>query len=317
MRKRNFLLIVCTLIGLVVIAVPAAPDNVERIYTNPIIDIIGPADPAVIKHEGQYYLYPTWDGNGYDVFTSADLVHWENRGKCFTAPQGGAWAPDVFHYVRGDKKFYLYYTVGPLKAKQVGVAVSDSPLGPFEDKGVLVEKAIDAHMFQDDDGKFYLYYVELYETPGNRIRVQPMEDPLHKKGDSSLIVLPLEPWERTDDWIVEGPWMIKHNGAYYLMYSGSGAMGPNYAVGYAKSDSPMGPFIKYSGNPIAKRGDGIFGPGHHSVVEGPKGGLWMVYHQKVDEGRNWKRFLAIDPLWFDGDGVIHVKTTRGTPQPGP
>lgn len=295
-----------------------APDGARRTYTNPVIDLMGPADPHVIRHDGMYYLYPTWDGKGYNVFTSPDLVNWTRKEKCFTAPQGGAWAPDVFHNARGDGKFYLYYTVdGPGKSKQIGVAVADGPLGPFVDGGVLFTKAIDAHMFQDDDGALYLYYVEI-NSPGNRIHVQPMADPTRKKDTPPVLVIePTEPWERAQGWITEGPWMLKRNGLCHLMYSGSGADGPDYAIGYATAASPLGPFKKHPGNPIAKRGGGVFGPGHHCVVEGPNGGLWMVYHQKADAGINWRRFLAVDPLWFDADGVIRAKTTRGTPQPAP
>jgi len=101
------------------------------------------------------------------------------------------------------------------------------------------------------------------------------------------------------------------------MYSGSGANRPDYAIGYATASSPMGPFTKYRGNPIAKQGNGVFGPGHHCVVTGPDGKLWMVYHQQNSARIGWARFLAIDPLWFDEQGVIHVKTTRGTDQPAP
>ena len=70
-------------------------------------------------------------------------------------------------------------------------------------------------------------------------------------------------------------------------------------------------------NPIAHRGQGVFGPGHHCVVNGPDGRLWMVYHQQNSEKTGWQRFLAIDPLWFDEQGVIHFKTTRGTDEPAP
>lgn len=131
------------------------------------------------------------------------------------------------------------------------------------------------------------------------------------------MIHPTEPWERRAGEVTEGPWMLKHDGTYYLMYSGSGAKGPDYGIGYATAKSPMGPFVKYAGNPIAHRNKDIFGPGHHCVVEGPHGGLWMVYHQKADEGDDWNRFVALDPLWFDKDGVIHTKTTRGSDEPAP
>jgi beta-xylosidase len=286
-----------------------------KTYRNPIIDRIGPADPHVIRYEGQYYLYPTTDGRGYEVFVSGDLIHWEQKPKCFTDPRGGAWAPDVFHHQTGDGKFYLYYTVNkPGGGKQIGVAVAGAPLGPFENRTNLVDGAIDAHLFRDDDGALYLYYVQL---PGFKITVQPMADPLTKRGEPTEVIRPTVDWERKKGAVTEGPWMLKRNGLYYLMYSGSGADGPDYAVGYATAKSPVGPFTKYSGNPIAKRGHGVFGPGHHCVVAGPDGKLWMVYHQQNSEEIGWKRFLAIDPLWFDEQGVIHARTTRGTEEPAP
>jgi alpha-N-acetylglucosaminidase len=287
-----------------------------RTYRNPIINRIGPADPTVILHKGTYYLYPTLDNKGYDVFVSKDLVHWQRKPKCFTDPRGGVWAPDVFHDCRGSGKFFLYYTVNrPGGGKQVGVAAADEPLGPFGDRGNLADFAIDAHLFQDDDGCLYLYYVDLVH--GFKIVVQPMADPLTKKDIPRVVIRPTEPWEKRRGAVTEGPWMLKHRGVYYLMYSGSGADGPDYGIGYATSSSPLGPFTKYTGNPIAHRGGGVFGPGHHCVVAGPDGRLWMVYHQQNSEKTGWNRFLAIDPVWFDEQGVLHAKTTRGTDEPAP
>ncbi|HPU24612.1 MAG TPA: glycoside hydrolase family 43 protein [Phycisphaerae bacterium] len=289
------------------------PVNLQELtYRNPIIDRIGPADPHVIRYQGRYYLYPTLDCRGYEVFVSDDLVRWEHKGKCFRDKRGGVWAPDVFHNTRGDGKFYLYYTVDDAQSgKLIGVAVADSPLGKFIDKGPLIKGAIDAHLFQDDDGKMYLYHVPT-SAGYNRIAVQPMADPLTKTGEPKTLIEPTDAWERHGAPIAEGPWMLKHKGLYYLMYSGSPADGPHYAIGYATAKSPMGPFTKYPGNPIAQQGNGVFGPGHHCVVTGPDGKLWMVYHQQSTAQRGWNRFLAIDPLWFDDEGVIHVKLTRGT-----
>ena len=191
-------------------------------------------------------------------------------------------------------------------------------LSPPEGRGKslpILQSAIDAHLFRDDDGSLYLYYVEI--EGGFKIKVQPMSDPLTKKGEPTEVIRPTVDWERKKGAFTEVPWMLKHKGLYYFMYSGSGADGPDYAIGYATAKSPLDPFTKYSGNPIAKRGNGVFGPGHHCVVTGPDGKLWMAYHQQNSEEIGWKRFLAIDPLWFDDAGVIHVKTTRGTDEPAP
>ena len=202
-------------------------------YTNPVLDAPGAADPAVIRHDGLYYLYPTLDSRGYDVFVSRDLVHWEKKGKCFEDSRGGVWAPDVYRHTAGDGRFYLYYTVdnpqGPKGGKLIGVAAADHPLGPFKDRGTLVVGAIDAHLFRDDDGGLYLYYAHI--AGGFRIMVQRMSDPLTKEGEPRELLRPTDPWEKAQGQVTEGPWILKHQGRYYLMYSGSGADGPDYAIG--------------------------------------------------------------------------------------
>lgn len=314
--------VTASLAGTLAAADPApSGSRPARTYRNPILDRLGPADPHVIRHGGKYYLYPTTDGRGYDVWVSDDLVHWEGRPKCYTDPRGGAWAPDVFHHARGDGRFYLYYTVNRAAGRRggldkvIGVAVADGPLGPFADRGNLAEPAIDAHLFGDEDGRLYLYYVDL--AGGFKIKVQPMADPLTKRGEAREVIRPTADWEKRKGSVTEGPWMLRRGGTYYLMYSGSGADGPDYAIGYATAPSPLGPFTKHPGNPIVQRGGGVFGPGHHCVVPGPDGRLWMVYHQQNSAQVGWDRFLALDPIEFDGTGVLRARATRGTDQPAP
>ena len=84
-----------------------------------------------------------------------------------------------------------------------------------------------------------------------------------------------------------------------------------YAIGYAIAPSPLGPFIKYDGNPIIQKGDNIFGPGHCSVTKASDGQLWMVYHQQKDGDRGWNRIICIDPIWFGDHGGPHAKDTGG------
>jgi beta-xylosidase len=313
-----------SVLGTTLVLFADATNNSERsttTYSNPILTENNPADPHVILVDGTYYLYATTHGRGYDAYASKDLVNWKDRGSVFRTPRGGAWAPDVFHNERGDGKFYLYYTdddpnapPGPLD-KQIGVAVSNSPLGPFEDRKVLARGAIDAHLFQDDDGRYYLYYVEI--VGGFKIFVQRMTDPLTPEGERVEVMRPTEPWEMVSGHVTEGPFMLKRDGTYYLTYSGTGADSPNYAIGYATSKSPVGPFEKYAGNPIAHRAKGVYGPGHHCVVDAPDGKKWMVYHQKYDDRTSYRRFLALDPIWFDDDGKLHARVTRGTEKEAP
>lgn len=284
------------------------PVLVQR-FSTPVMGTIGIGDPTVIFHRGRYYLYPTGDNRGYDVYISSDLIHWKKGPRVFRSSEHGVWAPDVM-YNPPDRKFYLYYTVN----KRVGVAVADRPDGPFRDLGTLVEHAIDADMFTDSDGNYYLYYVRF---PAFRIYVQPMKSPVRKKGRPIPIIHPTEPWEKNGRPITEAPWMLKHGGVYYLLYSGGGADTEDYAIGYATSKSPLGPFLKYPGNPVMKKGGGVFGPGHCSVTKDADGNLWMIYHQKTDASPGWDRIICIDRIRFDDKGVLHGKATRGTPQPAP
>jgi xylan 1,4-beta-xylosidase len=324
-------IVACILLAAVVLgrsasssaAEPSAPlprNAVERkTYRNPLLPDVIMADPHVIRVDDAYYLYATTHTRGYDVFVSSDLVTWRNAGRAFDDPRRGAWAPDVFDNRRSDGKFYLYYTDNSGKPeeppKQIGIAVADGPRGPFVDKGRLVAGGIDAHLFQDDDGRLYLYYSDM--VGGATLRVQPMADPLTKQGDSKVLLGPTEPWEKIGGAITEAPFVIKRHGVYYLMYSGASAQSPDYAIGYATATSPLGPFEKYAGNPIVRRGGSVLGPGHHCVIEGPDGRLWLVYHQKWNAASNFKRFLAIDPMWFDDRGVIHARPSRDTDEPAP
>lgn len=275
----------------------------------PYVGTLGIGDPAVIYHGGKYYLYPTGDNYSYDVYISTDLIHWNKGPRVFQSRERGVWAPDVF-FSADDAMFYLYYTVNG----RIGVAVAARPDGKFEDRGTLISNAIDAHLFRDDDGSYYLYYARY---PEFAIFVQPMESPLRKKGAPVELISPKEVWEKKDVPVTEAPWTIKHQGVYYLLYSGGSADSEDYAIGYATSKNPLGPFTKYQGNPIIHKGKGIFGPGHPSVIRDQAGKLWLVYHQQKDRTRGWNRIICIDPLWFDAGGVLHGKASRATSRPAP
>jgi beta-xylosidase len=103
--------------------------------------------------------------------------------------------------------------------------------------------------------------------------------------------------------------MLKRSGIYYLMYSGNAAFSADYGIGYATASTPVGPFKKHAGNPIAARGAGVSGPGHHAVATAPDGGLWLVYHQKASSRWGWDRYICIDRLDWDDAGELHVLPT--------
>jgi beta-xylosidase len=261
-KKRTFVAIYAAafcLLGVIIFAATSA--RVEKTYTNPVLvetfiiqreqpdnfsGILGIGDPAVLFHEEKYYLYPTGDNRGYDVYISQDLVNWQKGPRVFKSSEPGVWAPDVF-YNKVDRMFYLYYTVNG----RIGVAKAGRPDALFEDQGTLIDRAIDAHMFVDDDGRYYLYYVEY---PGFRIHVQPMASPLRKKGDPGYLIQATDPWEKKQAALTEAPWMLKHRNVYYLLYSASGAAlfgqrrrQPGVCHRLCNSKKPTRPFYQIRG----------------------------------------------------------------------
>ena len=125
----------------------------------------------------------------------------------------------------------------------------------------------------------------------------------------------------------EGPSVVKHNGVYYLMYSANCHCHRHYSVGYSTAVRPLGPYVKYSGNPILSArfhsGQGFpylsSGTGHHSVIASPDGSeLFIVYHSHADPlAGSGGRQLNIDRLGFREDGSMYVNGPSVTLQPSP
>jgi xylan 1,4-beta-xylosidase len=311
----NRILIMARLVALVsLLLLTLAPTGIiaaGTAYQNPIVPG-NLADPAVILHQGVYYLYATGEvrgDNGTRVYTSRNLVDWERGPVVFEPGQRHVWAPDVWRDPDSGR-FYLYYTVN----QTVGVAEAEGPLGPFTITRKFHDSAIDAHVFRDDDGTLYFYFVKL---PGFRISVQPMCSPTELAGEPRVVIRPESDWEKRAGHVTEGPWIIKHKGKYHMLYSGSGADTPDYATGYATAEHPLGPFTRAPHNPIVQRSEGVFGPGHGCAIQDSAGNWWHIYHQKRNDKVEWDRFIAIDPLWFDEQGKMHSRASRGTTHPGP
>ena len=264
----------------------------NNIFNKPIFH---GADPFLLSYGGKYYLYCTTqsdeistqvftttsgDTDGFMVWESEDLVNWENKGYCLKKGENVIgdkwfWAPEVTYK---DGKFYMVYTA----EEHMAIAVSDSPLGPFyqpEQKWLREGKSIDGHILLDDDGTAYLYYVRL--GGGNRIFVARLTNDLlsiEKEYENCLIEAESE-WETIDCKVAEGPFVLKHNGLYYLSYSCNHTRCKDYAVGYAVSDSPTGPFERYENNPILYKNKELCGVGHHSFCMSTDGKtLLCAYH---------------------------------------
>ena len=211
-------------------------------YRNPVLN--GYADPDVLLYEGVYYLYAT-GAEGYLVHTSTDLKEWEVTARAVYPDLWGIqtnyWAPDV-EYING--KFYMVVTC----EEKLGMAVSDSPLGPFEEAhdSVMYEHSLDGHLFVDDDGSIYLYFSSWRPGLPHGIYGVLLNDDMRPIPETeTLLLVPEEDWEKYGYGVVEGPFILKREGIYYLTYSGSDYRSPNYAVGYATSESPLGTYERY------------------------------------------------------------------------
>lgn len=289
------------------------------------------ADPFVLRHKGEYYVYGT-GGNGIKVYKSKDLAHWS---EAIGATEGYAlhnrdswgnkwfWAPEI---LQRNGRFYMYYSV----EERIAVATSESPLGPFKQPKMepyhLDVGEIDTHPFVDDDGKVYMYWVKF--DRGNVIYVAEMTDDLLglKEETITFCFRKEQKWEDSPDHncsVNEGPWVIKHKGIYYCAYSANSFMSKDYGVGYATAPTPYGPWTKYEHNPILSMNATVYGPGHHCVIDSPDGKeRFMVYHTHYDTTRVQRRKLAIDRMRFapnpdGGPDILEVWGPTMTPQPLP
>ncbi|MBP1963371.1 family 43 glycosylhydrolase [Paenibacillus aceris] len=297
-------------------------------YTNSVLPNI--ADPFVLQHDGMYYLYgtntdPNKSSLGFKVYTSTDLVNWSEQKELALKQSdswgtSGFWAPEV---VEKDGTFYMYYVVN----ERLAVATSSSPLGPFvqdvKQPMHLNTPEIDAHIFTDDNGKKYIYFVRFNQ--GNEIWMAELNDDMKSMKEETVqfVFRATQDWERSQKQPVasinEGPFMIKHNGTYYLTYSGNHFESPDYGVGYATAPTPMGPWTKYTYNPIMKSNTIVPGAGHHSLIYSPDGTeLFMVYHTHYKAGTTEPRKLAIDRVHFvpqaSGIDAMEVWGPTITPQ---
>lgn len=294
------------------------------------------ADPSVLVYDGVYYLYCTSDANsdiGIKVYRSTNLVNWErpravNNGYALLNQDVWGdrwfWAGDV---VERDGKFYMYYTAN----EHLSVAVSASPIGPFtqESEQPMHEtvKEIDAGVFIDDDGKAYIYFVRF--DNGNVLYVAELADDLLTMKEQTIqeCFRAGQPWEFGKHVPVasvnEGAFMMKHNGLYYLTYTANHFASIDYAVGYAISAGPTGPWEKYKNNPILAASDQVFGPGNGVFVPSPDGSeLFFIYHTHFNSKSATPRQLAIDRARFavnsdGGPDIIVIAGPTVTEQPMP
>lgn len=277
------------------------------------------ADPYILFHKGIYYAYGTGEP-GFRIYVSKDLRHWEKRGLALDLEKSFGtekfWAPEV-HYVAAREKFYLLYS----SEEHICIAESDSPEGPFiqdDFRPLYSNNGIDDTLFIDDDGTPYLFFVRF--TGGNVIWAARMEEDLKGIREETLTecIRVSEPWELIEGTIAEGPSVFKSGDKYFLLYSANDYRSRDYGIGYATADSPLGPWTKYSGNPIFKRGfpnaGELVGIGHGAPFRDRNGKWKYVFHAHQNDSVIAPRMMYINAdLKISRDGTLSMPGTVISP----
>jgi beta-xylosidase len=297
-------------------------------FQNPVFKYNFP-DPGVIKVGEVYFAYATnGAGRNVQLARSTDLVHWTLLLDAMPAlapwiklSPSDVWAPEA---IQIGERYVLYYTARDRQSgKQcIGVATSGKPEGKFQDtsdRPLICQTneggSIDPSPFRDGD-KLYLYWKNDGNCCGYTTYIYVQElapDGLSLVGQPARLLQNDQRWEGA---IIEAPTMWKHEGQYYLFFSGNLYSSLEYAVGYATCRSPTGPCQDAPENPILKTSlekPPVIGPGHQTIVADDDGETWMVYHAWEVSSAGLKtdrRFMWIDRLtWENGKPRVHGPTT--------
>lgn len=327
MTLKTIFLSVCLVCGLISCGPRAPKDSSNPVigkdarFCNPLPMVIGPGanasgDVTVMKDDdGKYYMYCTGGG----AWVSEDMLNWSYAKVEGRIPV----APDVAKY---NGKYYMSGNDCPLY-------VADHPLGPYTEVGDWTNTpdvangwngAFDTQFYVDDDNTPYLFYSGRGISGIYAVKLDPKQ--LNRFDGPCVNLITFNPehwWERYGEmneysdvaWI-EGPWVIKHNGTYYLQYSASGTQWKTYAEGYYTSKSLLGPYKYEDNNPLLRKTEGLVtGTAHGSIVEGPDGNLWQFYTIVLSNPPGGRR-IGMDRITLEKNGQMTVKVTD-TPQWAP
>ncbi len=154
---------------------------------------------------------------------------------------------------------------------------------------------------------------------GNNVWVAEMtDDLLHLKMETLTKCINVsQEWEKVWPRVNEGPFVIKHKGLYYMTYSANSFESPMYGVGFATSESPLGPWTKYDGNPILQSPGNLVGAGHSALFYGKDGALYKVFHAHNSTESIHPRKMYISKIYFksgdNGADIMEVDSDYITP----
>ncbi len=292
---------------------------------NPIVQTWYTSDPAPMVHGDRLYVYTGHDEDGADffwmqewrVYSTTDMVNWTDHGSPL-ALEDFDWADDrawAAQCIERDGKFYWYICAHSKLSKgmAIGVAVADSPTGPFHDAigKPLADTGswdfIDPTVMIDDDGQAWIYWGNpvIYYAKLNK-------DMVSLDGEIKTVTQTVEGFGSPDlklrdknkkyrDCYTEGPWITKRNGKYQLLYAAGGI--PEH-IAYSESTSPEGPW-KYMGEIMPLQDTGSFT--NHCGVADYKGRSYFFYHTgKLPGGGGFGRSAAVEEFKYNPDGTFPI-----------
>lgn len=305
-------------------AAAAGADNIP----NPLLPNV--ADIGVMKYNGKYYLGGCrTDG---DFYISSDLTHWS--GPVHVIDMNNEWsrgsgcgnnqihANDML-YDNGTVHAYwsVNYWGNDLHAVHIVHSEASDPMGPYAEpvRDVWVDNRIDPKVFRDDDGSMYMYAVRF--TDGNTIWARRMLDWGtfdEESPDAMVCQFSSNPnsWERMDNAVAEGPWVLKYHGKYYMMYNANHTGGDwgNYQLGVAQASSPMGfnNANKYP-HPVVLSNQKTLEDEHVDLLRYSTGSYepMFAYSTSVPE-KGWEKADFDDSQWLRGSGGFADRSVRGS-----
>jgi len=291
--------------------------NLDRWLKGYVQDFRELADPSVIYHDGMWIMY----SSVRMAYVSKDFITWTHHS---VNPEkvGDGYAPTV---VKNGNRWLLTGCFSEL-------FVADNPLGPFRSLGPIkrpdgtsiAQTIFDPQLFSDDDGKLYLYYHEKGQLVGTRLN---LKDPTQMETVPKRLAVyrPQEEWERYGEYNedirknnMEGVWMLKEGGVYYLTFTGPATAAGTYAIGAYKGSLPLGDFEYQNNNPILRKTTGVVpGVGHGSIVKGPNNTLWAFVTSVVGNYHVFERRVGLFPVGIDENKELIAFASRDVPQWAP
>ncbi len=276
------------------------------------------ADPVISFFKNQYYLFST---NQWGYWVSNDLVDWKFIPRKFLQPYHKVYdelcAPATL--TLGDSLL----VIGSTYEKNFTLWYSQHPQTDTWKEAVhaFTAGAWDPAFFEDDDKRVYLYHgsSNTYPMYGQEIDRNTLQ-PIGERHELIRLHDDIHGWERFGEYqdntflkpFIEGAWMNKYKGKYYLQYGAPGTEFSSYGDGVYTSDKPFGPFTYQAHNPFSfKPGGFTRGAGHGATFEGQYGNWWHVSTITIAVKNSFERRLGLWPTAFDADGILYTNTAYG------